>query len=132
MANWYHQPKKFDTELMGSTNPIRGWQQHYQHYMQQRIYMRIFRQHLVPCETLLLQTKVKTKLETSQKFGVEAGMVLEEVTVKDRIVAGAVDTDVEARTIVRKRNYLPRVTLHKNGDSSCMSRKSLCRSLDGL
>ena len=58
-------------------------------------------------------------------------MVLGEVTVVAGVVARAVDADEEVETtIITRRNCLPGVIQQKNGDSSHMSRKSLCRSFD--
>ena len=69
--------------------------------------MKISKQHQVTCATLLRQTRVKTRLETSQELQVEAGVLLGEVTVVARVVARAVDADKVAGTTITKGNCLP-------------------------
>ena len=87
--------------------------------------MKIFKWHLDTCATLLQQTRVKIQLETSQELGAEAGVVLGEVTVVAKVVAGAMDADKVAKTTITRRNCLPGVIHQKNGDSSHMSKKNL-------
>ena len=87
--------------------------------------MKISRRHLVTCATLLWQTRVKIKPETSQELGAEIRVVLGGVTMVAGVVAGAVDADKVAGTTETKRNCIPGVIQQKNGDSSRMSRKNL-------
>jgi hypothetical protein len=53
----------------------------------QTIVLKIFKQHLDTCATLLQLTKVKIHAETSQVLGVEVRVVLGEVTVVIKTVA---------------------------------------------
>ena len=47
-----------------------------------------------------------------------------------KVVARAMDADKVAETTITKRNCLPRVIQQKNGDSSRLSRKNLCKTFD--
>ena len=93
--------------------------------------MKIFKRHLVTCATLLRQTRVKIRPETSQELGAEVRVVLGGVTVVAKVVVGAVDSDEVARTtIITRRKCLAGVIQQKNRDSSRMSRRKLLESLD--
>ena len=65
------------------------------------VFVKSFRQHLVTCEALLQQARVKIPPESSQVLRVELGVVLGVVAVMVVVVAKGVDAVVEVEMAVK-------------------------------